>query len=1277
MAKTFSTVDGKLLTNNESTTPEWLNSIDFKEAIRPTMDIDFDQATINSRTTAARRDGMYAGTREVVATFNDKTLQSSAMAKLAKFVAGRRYVVADVRHAEAGVELDVNFEQNPLLYTFNFTEEDGHVVAGRFFKASNGELEDEFPFNSAGFEDSLEFANGISCRHAQFVKAPTGMTRMTRYDIIKRCCGRLREAQDAIEAQLKNESIVAIGSNEYASTYDMAYIFPDLNEVQAVEASHTFDYADNHVSTTINEHKTSERLSIESTKIIGRSFNLKRVVSADRDNSELLIKAEVVANNARTTLNFNFTVDNERVASLNYVEFGDGERRSVAQALAFLNDSSRVAELLNNGDERVVDGYVYSVKTVHSTLGNFVAYGDVLAVVDNWSERGLIDRLNTTTFASKLTLNELLRESDVKLLSEDDVQRIRVDKAHFGQGLRFERTGDQDCENRDLGKLNAANLENFERVAAAVGQCFDTTSVDVTRLTDNKYALSFTGDAKRQLTASIVNGNVVVDVHGKSVGLDVLRKMFSKSKLLSAYVNETKLSSCRAVFSKKSLTTLLDDVLDADAVDQFVNEHVASGALTKVASDRYVSEYGLLELINTSSLNPDVDRRDRNLTAGNKAAGREVSQSTIGDDSVRYVEATVNVNSAKAQLMRALPENVKCLSFDAVNVGDDSAEFAVRCFNTTAGVSRNVNVRMTRSGVELHNPSFIIAGKAVAIDRVFTASTAVTALNRTRGAVCSSVVITRGQLNSILAEIVDSATTNVIIDSWLKLGALEQLDSNTYASRYAVNDLLESANITPYDEETRAELTAAKARFGLNTYFDKVDVADGDTRSTEASAVVTAGLNAVSDYVNTYLQSFAVKHIAGDHYLIDFTSGDDRKRQLTAVANFDNGKLIDVNCVVNGSTVSLAKINERFRGSDVLQRFAKNVDQRVIISRKKILERLATMFSATDAEQIVNGLVEKGVISQIDSVTFATTGTVDDVFRAIDDAPNDEYLATLVAKRNRVGEHELSRNYEKDGEVRVINDELSDSEVCAKVAKLLPANIVCSNVDIVNRTATVANVTADCFNRSVGVSSKLVASVQLSGVDVSDLKVENADSLEALFACNNTAKAYSKLFGRSNVNAAAIVSIRELTAKLKVIAADVNVDDVLTRWERLGKVEVIDSTKFASRYTLTELLTMSNIKADTDEDVANRIARARKSADIIPRQVPVEDFGSADVRNIADGKTVDAFNDSKRALGQRVETAFKQRFITANKCGSLLALIDQAKTNMDIARLTNDVNRYV
>lgn len=843
MYEKFSTIDGKLLTNVAVEIPQWINDIKFDKHIDSKINIDANSKVINSKIILAERDNMLADTREIKTSFNDKTMKSSAIAKLSNFLGSKRYSsTASVNDNK--IDILVNFEQNPCDYKFTYNCVDGKIKNNDFFYTKVGNVSNEYSFNKAGLEDSFNEIKELKINEPTKVKqAACKFSKMTRIEIVRRCGGKLRTAQNAIEHQIKEGNIISIGSNEYASSFDLNYLFPDMREEYVPEDSHSFEFVDNKIEAGLNERKSNQRLSIESSNIISNVFNLNKVISANRDNSELLVKAEIVNNNVRDIYDFNFSLENEKINKLNYVEDKNNERYSVAQLLSkFGEKQSTVSKYLNNKDSKIASGYIMSKKNIHDKLSKFMNRDNIDKLITSWRKNECVTSLNNTTYASNKTFEELLSNTDVDILSNEEIKKISEAKAHFGKEIKFYKYNINDNDTRNKLAKNKIDKET-NLIKKYIDNYLQNYSL--IKLDNSNIVISLNNDQnkKRQLLAKIKYENdsiknILCSINGDNVKLENIGVIFKNSDLLKEYLSNNKLNEHnKIIISKKMFYDKLSSLIPKNQIDEIIKSLINNSYLNEISNEKYASSRSFESLIKNCNFKPNENYKSQTLAKKDKTTLKILSKNYLINNDTRHAKCIIDEITAKSKIQKMLPDHIACSNFNDVKIDDsnENINFTIECFNKKTGITSNLKIASSIKNNDISNYKVLDCnGKEIDIEKAFNDNTISKNFNNIRNAnnIKHNIVFSKIALKNSLSKITNVDNINDTISNWTKTGKINEINSNTFASKYTLNELLTLSNLSSYDDKMIKE-NIVKSRKLAEIIPKQFHVNDNDSRNIE------------------------------------------------------------------------------------------------------------------------------------------------------------------------------------------------------------------------------------------------------------------------------------------------------------------------------------------------------------------------------------------------------------------------------------------------------------
>jgi hypothetical protein len=996
-------VDGKLFTSNPEVKPiQWINDIEFTQPVKRNMDIEFNNKVINSKVTLAERNSELGNVRDIKLSLNDFQLKTYAMAKLAKFLRQYRYQ-AKAEAKNGKVKIAVNFENNPMDYTFEYEETDGNIVNKPLFKTCIADMVNEYPFSIAGVQDSIEDVKNIDLKKSTKVKKATfKYTVMTRYEILKRCNNRLELAKKLINKNIEEGNIVAVGSNEYASTYDLNYLFPDTKEKFAGEENHSLEFVANKVAKGSYENKSANRLALEASNILNKTFSVTQIVRASRDMDKLFVTAEIMHNNIRDTFNFDFSINKEKVSKLNYIEDNNCERYTVAQLMnQFGEEDKKVVAYLNGSDKQIAGGYVYSTKTIRNKLSHLISPKNIGLMLEGLENQKLASKLNSTTYASKFSLNELIKKLNVEFLSDEAIKQIKLAQAKFGQDDKFYSYETKDNDTRN--KLAVKNVElKKNKVVEAVEKHFK--NFDVKMLSSDKFVLSFkTNNGKqRNVSACIHDGAILCNVGGKDVSLQALSNMFSKSKLLMAYLNDNDIENDdlskenKIIISKAMFNEKLRDYISKSQIDELISKLECDKKITKLNSTTYASKLSFDDLIRNCDYEVDSDIKTANLEKGNKVSYRALLRQYISDNDTR-VEAFAqkkNLYKKVKSMLDSYITSYELKMLDNVNM-------------TVSLKSNNSSKRNLMAKIKNDNIVFDVYGKEIPLNRLaksFAQSDLLKSYVKENGEDRhGKVIISTSDFHNKLKDLIDCEKINELISKLEHEGKITKVSSTKYASEMNFEELIRHCDIK-VNENLKKENMLKKSKVE-DKKLEAEYVDDCDTRQTEKKITASefkvqflSGLpknikcisfnnvnikdNYVTAEVTLYHKDYGVKNVIKQ----DFGYVREGRLNPELLINHFGKDIIDGLFNVSTATKTFNKFNDN-------KEYGK-----VIISKRNLINKLKNIINVDNIDEVISNFVDKKQLVQLSSDKYASEVGIEEL---INNSNMKAYDAETIDKNFR------------------------------------------------------------------------------------------------------------------------------------------------------------------------------------------------------------------------------------------------------------------------------------
>lgn len=1029
----FQTIDPALIYNkkDDSVMPEWMKSLGdtINNQPKSKIDLQFDKRGAFADSACINRTELNATPRDIIADGNHDRLIIESKIELAKFLKGKYYKTA-ARIAGNKIYMDTTIDGLQAAFTFEYNYENGKIHQGSTFVINDS----EYPFSRAGFVESLSDLKSGSLKKSTNKIASTRQTFViNREEIVRRYNGHLRQATEAINKNLSDGIIVGVGSNSYASYYNPDELFPQVEKEKPQLPDGSFDFVNNAEHVATNEYKSAKKLSFEASKIMSGLFSDYYINNSQRDNNELLINATVLnSDNIRHTINFNFSIENEKVASLRLAEIND-ERMTIPQLMDKLkmhnnlvNDYLKTAVASN----RIHKGIILTNRDIKEKLSSFVNSNKINDIVSGWISTGSINPLGNSTYVSNYTLPELLGMITCESLSNEERQTIIEYKKSFGSGMDFDRIEQDDTELRELDGLELTSELKLLKINSELSKSFK--NYQITGFKNDIINTQFIKDGVRNNIKLIAKFNgrklekLNAIINNNEININQLAKAFKVNPLLNNYL-QTATANNSSTHIISSETNLLNRLAKLTSEPEIVLSEWKSKYLQNIGSNIYTSQYSFEELLNktTAKLLSDYDRQQ--ILIAQQHFGNAFDRIDEDDTGIRDMESRVNNETLLYEANKILSENFANYSpkyFEHISSTDNNnvAKYKVALFDDTTGLSTDLDFVFWYNGNKPTLCKAIINDQELEISNIKKAFAMNEALSRylqtnTGKKFNAPMVITKNDLFRKISSITNAANNEIenIISKWQQFGKVHQLNENTYASKCSLEQLIAMSNIKPLsDDEITEKLNKSRRDKYLSLTSNYIN--DSDTRrpedvwSNEKMAlhgratignmfadfdIIDAELNN-SDYIIT---ARIINPINGLKQSLSFKFD-----------TFNGTKLGELECISNGEkSVSPNNILEILNSSDsALNKFISinsvvNKNYKNIISKSNLCKKLSGLINPSNYSNIVNKLIEASILNPIDGFNYASENSLPEIieylsFNKMLDLKTAENLITQYSK---------------------------------------------------------------------------------------------------------------------------------------------------------------------------------------------------------------------------------------------------------------------------------------
>lgn len=802
---------------NSAKIPEWMENIADNLMIKDKhLDIDFGKpvGSFAENKKVNRKEGD-ASLRKIAYSYDENKLVVESKIQLAKFLSGKYYNVKNVRTGANSVTLEVIIDGVPSLFEFPFEVQYGKLKTASTFFANNG----EYPFSKAGLMECLEDIKNNRTKTPKVVEAVGKTYLINREEIIRRFNGSLRQATDRINELLEKGIIVGAGSNTYASYYDIDQLFPQMEKEAAEPKLPEFHYVPNKEHVEANPIKSANVLTIEASKILSQYFKDFVINNSVRDGDELLVKATVLADktNVRQTVDFSFNIEKERVTGIKVAEIND-KRMSISQLLDYLNHSNNILEQYSSFNQiksnKMYDSIVFTKRDVKEKLNKVISASKVDKLIESWVAKKLISPINSTTFATKYSFEELLSKTVVaKLLSDEEIEKIKAYQQHFGEGLEINRDEkailDKVREASDAvtsDEIKLANLQNKLTTQFRNFSISDFNPLDSDRQI-YKANLNFVHNGVRNKVEILAEFNsqnvskIIAKINGKEIPIEKLVQAFKNSPLLSAYLNNNNnknLVASKIILTKDLMRRKLANVVSANEIDEVINYWLNNNLLENIGENKYASKHSFEELLEMSNFMPisekelanriEKQRRDKML---------EIKSSHIKDTGSRQVEETWSSERMAIYASQQIGSMFKDYELLDANLTDEHYEVTARIVNPIDGLKKKLKFTFAmvngvpKDLVKLSDGKIEVEPQEI-LSLLETKDDAVKQYVQINKAAKRNYknIISKNQLESKLAIVMNKEDISSTIDYLVDNNVITKINSQEFASDKSITEII-------------------------------------------------------------------------------------------------------------------------------------------------------------------------------------------------------------------------------------------------------------------------------------------------------------------------------------------------------------------------------------------------------------------------------------------------------------------------------------------------------
>lgn len=815
-------ISSKLFIENKVEIPEWMDKVsevEIKE--KQTFEIDYSPKGVFEDNSINRTE-VTANIRGMQNNYNKTKLSNEAQILLAKFLIGKHYKILEQNITDNRVVITARIDKLPSDIIFPFTVIDSKLDREATFIITDNNC--EYPFSNAGLNEYIQDLRNNKVKQSKKIESVYKTHVISREEIVRRFNGKLREATDKIDELVSEGSLIGVGSNEYASIYDIDQLIPSEEKVYEDNQMSSFNFIENKEHVAAKPKKHAKTLAVEASKELNRHFKNFTIKSYCRDNDELLVKASLINpdNNTYFVADFSFNIQDEIVRDINFVELND-ERYSIAQlkdVLSTLANDIVKQYKENNVIEKTASSIVITKKTIEKNLSKVIDRNKVDIVVAQLINKKLIKPINSTTYASDYTFEELLNNVNVEMLSKEELSAMNKNAKHFGEGM------DSHLDNKYFGEIKdiEANEQLIEKERLLSAQRH------IQKLF-NKFNI-YTNEYRQDHNCYIVKANVLnpktnyedklnfvfaIDKNGRiiennfvitdqkfanSVKSEEIDKLLTNNEMLLEYSKNNKTSYSngnKEIISIRDIYNGLKNIASVEEIDRLIKSWAKEGLLKPLNSREFVSDYRFEYILSkTADINTLSQEAKEKIEQIRKKESsivdiesekpelkiREAEEYWSDERKSIYIEDKINQHLNNFSINKILDNQTTVsvdITFKNPKFGHtQTARFSFEKIDNKLGEIISVGSRGRKVTIDKFDSLINID------DKIMTQLV----MNNSINSNSNKIIINTSYINKVLSSITGRKNVEDIIEYWLKNKYLVKINSNEFASENSLEDIL-------------------------------------------------------------------------------------------------------------------------------------------------------------------------------------------------------------------------------------------------------------------------------------------------------------------------------------------------------------------------------------------------------------------------------------------------------------------------------------------------------
>lgn len=276
------------------------------------------------------------------------------------------------------------------------------------------------------------------------------------------------------------------------------------------------------------------------------------------------------------------------------------------------------------------------------------------------------------------------------------------------------------------------------------------------------------------------------------------------------------------------------------------------------------------------------------------------------------------------------------------------------------------------------------------------------------------------------------------------------------------------------------------------------------------------------------------------------------------------------------------------------------IHQSNLIDKKHLSDVLKNNGYFTDVDDVISDLVKESKLQQVSNTQFTSKYSINELVNSLKLKKDNKKLAKLTDK---VQDLRVNREFLADTGVRDAEELVSEKTLLNAVNQFLIKYFDNYTITYFNisqgEELTFIDAEVNVFNEDNGLDLLIIFNFECNGNDIINyhIRINGQDStieeIQEAYDINQALVNYLDEKTAKRVKSNIVFSKQAFVNKLSKIAKVNNVDKTLDLLLKQDKIQQLANDKFASRFTLEQLINISNVQALSKDTIKNNIIKAQ------------------------------------------------------------------------------------